>query len=177
MSGGDPYVKEAQLRSYFKNAERGEAYDKFKAIPTYTDNTIFTPEERDLLIAAANTIADKFVEINLTIEIGKGARVLKVYSFLRHIAEINNLRDDSLSSFCAEAIKHSEEVTEMDTGVDGLINWIKLISKAYPGAAGGAGAPPKGGYRRNKGRKTQRRRNNKRKTNRRKTNRKTNRKY
>jgi hypothetical protein len=64
MSGGDPYVKEAQLRSYFKNAERGAAYDKFKAIPTYTDNTIFTPEERDLLIAAANIIADKFVEIN-----------------------------------------------------------------------------------------------------------------
>lgn len=175
MSGGDPYATEQQLRSYYKNAERGAAYDKFQKIPTYTDNTMFTSEELDLLRATSTTIADKFVDINLTIEIGNGLRLHKVYSLLRHIAKKNNIRGDALRAFCGEAVTHSIEVTKIDTGVDGLIMWMDRMLAAPAGAAGGAGAPPKGGYRRSKGRRSKGRKTNRN----RKTNRKTrsNRKY
>ena len=73
-----------------------------------------------------------------------------------------------------EQIFEKNEVVLVQKEQSGLKEWIILMNPESAGAAGGAGAPPKGGYRRSK---SQRRRNNKRKTNRRKTNRKTNRKY
>ncbi len=96
---------------------------------------------------------------------------------------ISRVGHEALRGLVEEALA---EESLAKAGAKGVETLITLMQTVPAGAAGGAGAPPKGGYRRNKGRKTQRRkrsqtqrrkrsqtqRRKRSQTNRRKTNRK-----
>jgi hypothetical protein len=146
-------------------------------IASLGDNTTITDSQRHLV----NTIMDEVANKNFL-------RLQRSSVAASEIYPVRNL----LSSFISNIVRYhnldtSEEAIRILATVKGkklgdlasIQEWINLMFAEFPpGAAGGAGAPSKGGYRRNKGRKTQRRKRSqtqrckRSQTNRRKTNRK-----